>query len=77
MSLFLRGIGLGIIPTILRDLFRRDFSEPQKVAVHQSRTIALFRALIHVVPLTVALMEIIINWKGNYIGMTFDKQSYY
>ncbi|KAI9872891.1 MAG: hypothetical protein M1830_001086 [Pleopsidium flavum] len=76
-SLFLRGIGLGIVPTILQGLFRKDFSEPQKVAVHQSRVIALFRALIHVVPLTVALMEIILNWKGHYIGMAFDKQSYY
>lgn len=75
--MFLRGIGLGIIPTILQGLFRKDFFEPQKIAIHGSRVTALFRAVIHLLPIAVALMEIILNWKGRYLGRTFDKQNYY
>ena len=75
--MFLRGIGLGIIPTILQGFFRKDFTEPQKIAIHGSRLTALSRAVIHLLPIAVALMEIIWNWKGRYVGRRFDKQSYY
>ena len=75
--MFLRGIGLGIIPTILQGFFRKEFFEPQKIAIHRSRVTALFRAAIHLLPIAVALMEVILNWKGRYLGSTFNKQSFY
>lgn len=76
-SLFLRSIGLGIFVSTLSGLFSRGFSEPAKVAVRRNRMTALLRSLVHAVPLGVALMEIILNWKGYYIGATFTKQAYY
>ena len=58
-------------------MFRKDFSEPKKVTVLRGRVSALLRALIHVPPLAFALLEIIINLRGYYVGEDFDKQSYY
>lgn len=75
--MFLRGIGLGIIITISQGFVRKDFSEPKKIAIHQSRGTALLRSLVHIAPMAVSLLEIIFNWKGRYVGRTFDQQSYY
>lgn len=38
---------------------------------------ALLRALIHVVPLSVALWEIVLNWNTNYVGATIRNRAYY
>lgn len=43
----------------------------------KSRPTAIVKSLIHSLPVAVALMEIILNWKGHYIGAQFSKQSYY
>ena len=75
-GLFLRTIGLGIIVTSLQGLFTKRFLEPEKAAVRQSRVTALLRALIHALPLGVALFEIVLNWKGHYVGAQFNKQNY-
>ncbi|MCJ1252111.1 hypothetical protein MMC30_009349 [Trapelia coarctata] len=76
-SLFLRGIGLGIIVTAFHGFTQKNFSEPKKIAIHQSRITALLRSLVHIAPIAVALFEIVINWQGRYVGAVFDKQSYY
>lgn len=74
-GLFLRSIGLGILVTAFQGFFTSSFLEPEKVAIRQSRVTALLRALIHVVPLGLAIFEIILNWKGRYVGKDFTKQN--
>lgn len=75
-GLFLRSIGLGILVTACQGFFTNNFLEPEKVAVRQSRVTTFLRALIHVLPLGLAIFEIILNLKGHYVGATFDKQNY-
>ena len=75
-GLFLRSIGLGILVTACQGFFTNNFLEPEKVAVRQSRVTAFLRALIHVLPLGLAIFEISLNWKGHYVGAIFDKQNY-
>lgn len=75
-GLLLRGIGLGIVVTSFQGLFTKNFLEPEKVAIHQSRVTALLRTLIHAVPLGVAILEIVLNLKSHFIGQHFDKQNY-
>ena len=45
--------------------------------MRRNRVTALSRALIHAVPLGVALLEIILNWKYSLVGPVFTKQFYY
>lgn len=73
---FLRKIGLGIIVTAFQGFFTKDFREPEKIAVHQNRFTALLGTLIHAIPLGMAIFEIFLNWKGHYVGGSFDKQNY-
>ncbi|MCJ1464150.1 hypothetical protein MMC07_002763 [Pseudocyphellaria aurata] len=75
-GLFLRSIGLGILITAFHGFFNPNFSEPEKVAIRQSRVTALLRALIHALPLGLAVFEIILNWKGRYVGDHFSGQNY-
>lgn len=55
----------------------KGFDEPTKVAIHQSRSIACLRALIHIAPLGVALWEIILNWNTYFVGATIRNIAYY
>ncbi|MCJ1467198.1 hypothetical protein MMC07_005821 [Pseudocyphellaria aurata] len=75
-GLFLRGIGLGIVVSSVQGVLTRNFLEPKKVAIRLSRLTALLRTLIHVIPLGIAIFEIIFNFKGRFVGGHFDKQSY-
>ena len=75
-GLFLRSIGLGILVTAFQGFFTNNFLEPEKVAIRQSRVTSLLRALIHLLPLGLALFEITLNWKGHFVGRHFDKQNY-
>lgn len=74
-GLFLRSIGLGIIVSAFQGFFFKSFEESEKVAIRRSRVTALLRALIHAVPLGIAVFEIVINWKGHYVGAMFDMQN--
>ena len=74
---FLHSIGLGIIMATYRGTFQNDYTEPKKITVHRSRLTSSFRSLIHVVPVAVALLEIILNLNEYYLGNTFDNQSWY
>ena len=53
----------------LRYLTGRGRHEPLKVAIQQSRRIALARCLIHGIPVGFALFEIILNWNNYYVGV--------
>lgn len=75
-GLFLRSIGLGIVVTAFQGFFTKNYSEPEKVAIRQSRVTALLRLLIHALPLGVAIFEVSLNWKGRYVGAHFNKQNY-
>ena len=76
-----RALGLSLIVTGFRSLrhlsIGRGYSEPTKVAIRQSRTIALLRALIHVVPFSVALWEIVLNWNTYFVGSGIRNLAYY
>lgn len=74
-GLFLRSIGLGIVVSAFQGFFSKNFRESEKVAIRRSRVTALLRALIHAVPLSIAVFEIVINWKGHYVGAGFDMQN--
>ena len=46
----------------------RGLHEPIKLAIRHSRPIALLRALIHLIPFSFALFEIVLNWNIYYVG---------
>lgn len=69
-------MGLGIVVTAFQGFFAKNFQEPEKVAIRQSRVTAILRTLIHAVPLGVAMFEIILNSKGRYVGGHFIEQNY-
>ena len=76
-----RALGLHLILVGLKSLRRlavgRGFDEPTKIAIRKSRKIALLRALIHVVPVGVALWEITFNWNTYYVGSKVQNQALY
>lgn len=80
-TVLFRVLGLQVIIFVFRSLRHlavgKGYDEPTKVAVRKSRTTALLRALIHVVPISVAMWEIIINWNTYYFGPTIRNQAYY
>ena len=77
----LRTLGLYLIASGLRDVKRlavgKGFDEQTKVAIRKSRKVALLRALIHLIPLAVALWEITINWNTYYLGSAPLNQAVY
>ena len=76
-----RALGLNLILVGLRSLRRlavgRGLEEPTKVAIRKSRRTALLRALIHIIPLSVALWEITFNWNTYYVGSKVQNQALY
>lgn len=80
-TILFRAFGLHLIVSAFRSLRHlavgKGYDEPTKIAVRKSRTTALMRALIHVVPVGVAMWEIIINWYTYYLGVTIRNQAYY
>ena len=75
-GVILRTLGLGIIISTYHGLFSKDFHEPRKIVIRKSRTTSLMRMSIHLIPMSVALLEIILNIRGCYLGSDFDRQSY-
>lgn len=77
----LRALGLYLIVSGLRDVKRlavgKGFDEKTKIAIRKSRRVALLRALIHLIPFTVALWEITMNWNTYYLGSTPLNQAVY
>ena len=79
-SAVFRALGLGLAIVLFRSLsrpFGKPFSEPTKVAIYSNRTIALLRALVHVIPFGLAVGEIILNWQEHYLGGNVQSLSYY
>lgn len=80
-TILFRALGLHVFVSAYKDLrhlaIGKGYDEPTKVAIRKSRTTALMRALIHIVPFGVAMWEIIINWNTYYVGATVRNQAYY
>lgn len=79
-STFLRTFGFQIIGQTLgtiRHPLGKGLHEKTKVAISRNRTTALLRALIHFVPVGVAMYEIILNWNTYYVGANSYNQAVY
>lgn len=80
-TILFRALGLHVFVSAFRYLRHlavgKGYDEPTKIAIRKSRTTALMRALIHIVPIGVAMWEIIINWNTYYFGATIRNQAYY
>lgn len=80
-KVLIRALGLNLVVVALRSLRHlavcKGYDEPTKVAIHKNRKIALLRALIHIVPVGVALWEIIFNWNTYYVGSNVQNQALY
>ena len=80
-TVFLRALGLHLIVSAFRSLRHlavgKGYDEPTKIVIRKSRPYALVRALIHIVPVGVAMWEITINWNTYYLGATIRNQAYY
>ena len=77
-KLALRGFGLGLFTNLpLRRWLHRRTREPLKVVIRQSRAVAFTRSLIHIVPVTLALWLITLNWVTYYVGSFTLDQTYY
>ena len=80
-KVLLRALGLNLIIVGLRSLqylvLGKGYDEPTKIAIRKSRKTALLRALIHIVPLGVAMWEIIFNWNTYYVGSSVRNQALY
>ena len=81
VNVLFRALGLNVIVQGLRTLqhfaFGKGYDEPTKIAIRKNRTTAMLRAMIHIVPLGVALSEIILNWNGYFVEPTTRNQGYY
>ena len=78
--LVLRALGFNLIVHAcgsLRHFTGKGLHEPTKIAVREDRVIALLRSLIHVIPISVALCEIILNWNTYYVGVSVYNQAVY
>lgn len=76
-----RAFGLNLIVVGLRSLRHlavgKGYNEPTKIAIRESRRIAVLRALIHIIPVGVALWEVIFNWNTYYVGSNIHNQALY
>ena len=63
--------------TSLSRITGRGLHEPIKIAIRKDRTIALLRSLIHLIPISFALCEIILNWNTYYVGVSIYNQAVY
>ena len=75
-----RALGLAIFAhafTKLGHLTGRGLHESVKIAIRKDRAIALLRNLIHLIPVSVSLCEIVLNWNTYYVGVSIYNQAVY
>ena len=75
-----RALGLAIIPHACRSLLHitgKGLHEPIKVAIRRNYTIAILRGLIHVLPISFALAETVLNCNTYYVGVNPYNQAIY
>lgn len=76
-----RALGLNVVFSFFAFLryqtVGKGYTEQTKVAIRKSRTTALLRALIHFIPVAVALWEIVLNWNTYFVGYNVYNLAYY
>ncbi|KAL8668667.1 MAG: hypothetical protein Q9168_006712 [Polycauliona sp. 1 TL-2023] len=72
----LRSLGLNVLVYVLQHFLGVNLNEIPKKAFHRDRLLALLRSMVHILPFTIALGEIIINWRGYYVGAYVDGLNY-
>ena len=76
-----RALGLNVIFSFFSFLryqtVGKGYTEQTKIAIRKSRTTALLRALIHIIPVTVALWEVVLNWNTYFVGYNVYNLAYY
>lgn len=76
-----RALGLNVLFSFFTFLryhtVGKGYTEQTKIAMRRSRTTALLRALIHVIPVGVALWEIVLNWNTYFVGYGVYNLAYY
>ena len=81
INILCRALGLNLILSLFVFLRHKavgkGYNESIKVAIRRSRRTALLRALIHLLPISVALWEIILNWNTYFVGYNVYNLAYY
>ena len=76
-----RALGLNILfslfASLRHEMVGKGYTEATKIAIRKSRTTALLRALIHFIPVGVALWEIVLNWNTYFVGYDVYNLAYY
>ena len=76
-----RALGLNVLFSLFMFLryqtVGKGYTEQTKIAMRRSRTTALLRALIHLIPVSVVIWEIILNWNTYFVGYAIYNQAYY
>lgn len=76
-----RALGLNVVFSFFIFLSHqtvgRGYAEQTKIAIRRSRTTALIRTLIHILPVSVALWEIVLNWNTFFVGYDVYNLAYY
>ena len=76
-----RALGLNVLFTLFTFLRHqtvgKGYAEQTKIAIRRSQTTALLRALIHFIPVSVALSEIVLNWNTYFVGYHVYNLAYY
>ena len=79
-QVLLRAFGLSLIANAwgsIRHPVGKGLHEPTKIAISQNRAVSALRALIHLVPVSVAICEIVLNWNTYYVGTARYSQATY
>ena len=79
-AILFRAIGLNVVVSAFKSLrhpLGRGFEEPIKIAIRKNRSVALLRALIHVLPVGIAIWEVTLNGSSYYVGSTMYRLFYY
>lgn len=71
-----KALRIGLIFASVRGLAGPELDEPVKTAIHRHRFIAWLHTSIHLVPVSVALAEVCLNWHGTFLGANVDGLSY-
>ena len=74
----LRSLGLGLLSNLRpRRWSCGHLEEPIKVVIRKSRSVALLRSLIHLIPVGITLWLVTLNWATYYVGSFTLDQVYY
>lgn len=70
---FLRSIGLAITNDVFHHVLpaKRSHEEHKKIVIDRSRTLAIGRCSVHLIPVTVSILIVVVNFKQVFIGIDF------